>query len=546
MSGFMIRGAAKAPYGPGNPPPPPPGQPPPAREPVPPAKHKKPLPDMTAAELDLYRRKKVSNTAPNKKLPTMTPEEFALFQKNKEARQARKARIRLERLKAGLSVGPEKPKPGSEVVRDQFQAQGCDDAYRVHDVDIRSALPLPTQDSRHVRRKKLQDHTSSNDGYRSPLLSAQEQSYRSRSPVWQRESHTSGQTEWIHDEHEKYAQGCDGRGLYSQCYRSRSPPRQPSVQTDGGVRSFSDLAASGGYGDNDYWAEDQQPEQSGDRHSQQRPYEAKQTQVTSSQPRYDRGFEIEDEVDWDDDDLNEQEVSPENAKLIMPRRTSVQPARASGSHEWQGKESKSVQYWQDGQDTWMDDRPRDAPVEQPVVDHRHGDHDDVKYDRDTLSQVQHLDHTPAKSSTAQPVASVALKPPRKPVRIPDTVYNLRAYEAELEKSMPDSWATNPHITATGKIKPFVYGGGRQLDLGLCYATFLTNAECKSKQKCPWRHHPLREDEVKWLSSGVQPEGAKFLKKVEKFWAYPKIPLPGANLAEKADIGRGALTKPVLC
>jgi len=138
---------------------------------------------------------------------------------------------------------------------------------------------------------------------------------------------------------------------------------------------------------------------------------------------------------------------------------------------------------------------------------------------------------PEGTSTDHPVLARAPEQTPVAVKVPCTAYDLRNYEQRIGNTLVDPKSYSHSRTIQGKIKTFVYSALRHFDLGLCHATFLTGAECRMGMKCPWRHHPLREEEIKWMLANTQDEHQihKFLQDVERCWNSPRIPLPGANL-----------------
>tara|TARA_R110002003_G_scaffold121_12_gene10752 strand:+ start:20774 stop:21535 length:762 start_codon:yes stop_codon:yes gene_type:complete len=116
--------------------------------------------------------------------------------------------------------------------------------------------------------------------------------------------------------------------------------------------------------------------------------------------------------------------------------------------------------------------------------------------------------------------------------IPDTVCDLRVYDAEvtaLQKTLPRH---ERFINGNGKVAPYIYGSIQGQDLGLCFSTFCTIFRCEMGVKCAWRHHPLTKAEREWIIKYGRERGKQFLEKVGGFWANPEVPVPGANMHDK--------------
>jgi hypothetical protein len=84
----------------------------------------------------------------------------------------------------------------------------------------------------------------------------------------------------------------------------------------------------------------------------------------------------------------------------------------------------------------------------------------------------------------------------------------------------------------GKVLPSYYGSDVLHDFGLCFSTFLTRKCCEIGLNCPWRHHPLSNDEKSWIMENNKERGKEFAGKANRFWAFPEVPLPGARLHGK--------------
>jgi len=117
-------------------------------------------------------------------------------------------------------------------------------------------------------------------------------------------------------------------------------------------------------------------------------------------------------------------------------------------------------------------------------------------------------------------------------QIPDTVYDLRRYDAHitaLHKGLPKQ---ERFINGNGKTAPYMYGSVQGLDLGLCFSTFCTSFKCEMGVKCAWRHHPLTKAEREWILASGGARGKTFLEKLALFWAVPEVPVPGASMHDR--------------
>jgi hypothetical protein len=119
-------------------------------------------------------------------------------------------------------------------------------------------------------------------------------------------------------------------------------------------------------------------------------------------------------------------------------------------------------------------------------------------------------------------------------KTPNTVYDLREYDiyiTNLHNSLPKNKA---YRNGNGKAAPSFYGSAPSKDLGLCFVTFVTEGWCEMDIKCAWRHHPLTKAEREWILSLGRDKSKRFLENLPKCWTSPEVPVPGANMAEKMD------------
>jgi hypothetical protein len=119
-------------------------------------------------------------------------------------------------------------------------------------------------------------------------------------------------------------------------------------------------------------------------------------------------------------------------------------------------------------------------------------------------------------------------------KTPNTVYDLREYDmyiTNLHNSLPKNKA---YRNGNGKTGPGLYGSTPRQDLGLCFVTFVTEGWCEMGIKCVWRHHPLTKAEREWILSLGKDKAKMFLANLPKCWASPEVPVPGANMVEKMD------------
>jgi hypothetical protein len=119
-------------------------------------------------------------------------------------------------------------------------------------------------------------------------------------------------------------------------------------------------------------------------------------------------------------------------------------------------------------------------------------------------------------------------------KTPNTVYDLREYDmyfTNLHNSLPKNKA---YRNGNGKAAPSLYGSAPSKDLGLCFVTFVTEGWCEMGIKCAWRHHPLTKAEREWILSLGRDKSKRFLENLPKCWASPEVLVPGANMGAKTD------------
>ncbi|CAN9187364.1 unnamed protein product [Alternaria alternata] len=114
--------------------------------------------------------------------------------------------------------------------------------------------------------------------------------------------------------------------------------------------------------------------------------------------------------------------------------------------------------------------------------------------------------------------------------IPATVQDLRGYDHRV-KVMYERKPKNQRFIngGNGKVAPALYGSEQRHDLGLCFATFLTRKRCEMGVNCPWRHHPLSNAEKAWIIEYGKKKGKEFIDNNDRWWSYPEVPVPGANM-----------------
>ncbi|KAH7380028.1 hypothetical protein BKA66DRAFT_442359 [Pyrenochaeta sp. MPI-SDFR-AT-0127] len=141
-----------------------------------------------------------------------------------------------------------------------------------------------------------------------------------------------------------------------------------------------------------------------------------------------------------------------------------------------------------------------------------------------MNQPSH--HADLAPTTKQPHKSSA------PPTAPPTAYNLREYDGRIIMEYKKRPRHKRFIHGNGKVGPAVYGSNQENDLGLCFSTFCTRFRCEMDLECPWRHHQLTGTERHWILAVYGERGRRFLDGVDKWWAYPEVPVPGSCMADK--------------
>ncbi|KAF2133284.1 hypothetical protein P153DRAFT_153813 [Dothidotthia symphoricarpi CBS 119687] len=277
--------------------------------------------------------------------------------------------------------------------------------------------------------------------------------------------------------------------------------------------------------------------------------------AVASEPSY---VDVEDEIDWDDEDLyieppardstsshqyakmaehvvsRQQKFSLDHTRGVSAKqRTSPVPSSGSfaawrkergGTHdstmpqgvpqfEQRASAAKLRQDYKRGQDQRFDDPNFIRVADNARTQQRQHP---VQHKARTEPQLQHAAHNP----------SITRKELETPA--PPTAYNLRGYEA-LVLSRSD---TQRFKHGNGKVTPRHYGSSGNRDLGLCFATFCTKFACELGVKCPWRHHPLTKAEKEWIVTIGGKREEEFLDNVDRWWALPDVPVPGACMHGK--------------
>lgn len=266
-------------------------------------------------------------------------------------------------------------------------------------------------------------------------------------------------------------------------------------------------------------------------------------------------FDMEDEVDWDDDDLdaavppvdsrpetNVRSKKPQQAAYKdamrgkrQGKKRAFSPARGEQSwseRPWQTKAQKTKH--PNPSSIWGPDpaqRQADAqfPVQLPfsqVIPPHQREH--APFSSPETSSFRGRQLRASEQSLLEPDAALL----NQGLPVPETVYDLRAYDAHisaLHRGLPPD---QRFLNGNGKLSPHNYGSVKRLDLGLCFATFYTNCMCEMGAKCAWRHHPLTKAEREWILNGCGEKGRIFLESLSKRWAVPDVPVPGANMHDK--------------
>ncbi|KAH6858857.1 hypothetical protein BKA58DRAFT_299583, partial [Alternaria rosae] len=188
------------------------------------------------------------------------------------------------------------------------------------------------------------------------------------------------------------------------------------------------------------------------------------------------GYFVEDEVDWDDDALETDDIAP--AVRMSTGRKIPQPEQLT--HE--------------------------GP-------HRHHQAKSAKEPKLGLPHLQDADTE----------------------EFPPTAHDLRGYDYRIfttyaSKPKPQRFVNG----ANGKVAPGMYGSEQRHDLGLCFTTYLTKKRCEMGVRCPWRHHPLSNSERAWIIVYGKQKGKEFIENVDRWWSFPEVPVPGATMQGLGD------------
>ena len=118
---------------------------------------------------------------------------------------------------------------------------------------------------------------------------------------------------------------------------------------------------------------------------------------------------------------------------------------------------------------------------------------------------------------------------------PPTTYDLRGYDYHIYKKYAELPKSQRFVNGeNGKVAPARYGSEQRHDLGLCFTTFLTKYCCEMGLHCPWRHHPLSATERAWIVEHGKHRGKEFLGNVDRWWAFPEMPVPAATMQGLGD------------
>jgi hypothetical protein len=279
-------------------------------------------------------------------------------------------------------------------------------------------------------------------------------------------------------------------------------------------------------------------------------------QVAISASRMD--YPVEDEIDWDDDALQAGDAAVlkqgpvqhrrptqselryrEQKSLERHRQVEIQrqkdkqapnnwQARFQNSHPLSPKPLQNVQHPNKGLSNQADQyRPGNYNCPPKVADR-------YRPDRNS-SPPNEGDRWPFRREDIQPQYSLPHFQDTTLVKAPPTAYDLRGYEQRIVREYADRPKKERFINPNnGKVPFSIYGSASCYDLGLCFATFLTRKRCEMGLVCPWRHHPLSNAERAWLIEHGKERGKDFIERMDRFWAFPEVPLPGSRLQGCSD------------
>jgi len=264
---------------------------------------------------------------------------------------------------------------------------------------------------------------------------------------------------------------------------------------------------------------------------------------------------MEDEVDWDDDDL---EAAAESTQpQSEPNHRGKKPQQAAYKDAMRNKhQGKKRAFSQSGEEQPPSDRPwqnkahktkhpklspawggtnqgqrqpnERFPVQSPFgQSNQPAQHNRAPNPGPDVSSFQGRRTQPRTYEQSLLEPDPALVEQGLPV--PETVYDLRAYDAHITALHHSLHPNQRYISGNGKLSPQSYGSIWRRDLGLCFRTFYTTFQCEMGVKCAWRHHPLTKAEREWILSSGGYNGRAFLENLSKRWAVPDVPVPGANM-----------------
>jgi hypothetical protein len=272
-------------------------------------------------------------------------------------------------------------------------------------------------------------------------------------------------------------------------------------------------------------------------------------------------YGIEDEVDWDDgeafnmpvparayelsntNDFKSQRRAYEDiaSKPQQPtyqggsRYASAQvPDRSTTSTweqpDWRKATRKENEEWSQPQQNWA---AKTEPQKPKVpFDKRKKGRTGMGAPQPQYEPINRRDQAGAWNSSF-PESSASSSAPHAPISVPETVYDLRKYDTYITKLHKSLHKSRAYRNGNGKAAPHHYGSMQTHDLGLCFVTFCTDGWCEMGVQCAWRHHPLTKTEREWITQLGKPRSKEFLEQLPRRWAIPEVPLPGANMAEKA-------------
>ncbi|KAF2828653.1 hypothetical protein CC86DRAFT_196317 [Ophiobolus disseminans] len=284
-----------------------------------------------------------------------------------------------------------------------------------------------------------------------------------------------------------------------------------------------------------------------------------------------QAFNIEDEVDWGDDDPAGMPEPIRSSTLptysdayaaysdrIPQHKGQTQEQAFSPVHDeqprqqqsWRGSDHQPIWKEETHQDTWnggdhkkpwkgQNQQPQHQngpPLWGPDPNQRPPKTRSGKPRQRDFNGPDYVDMTPFKKPVDRAQSFESLLQPDPALvqgpQVPETVYDLRKYDGHitaLHKGLPPK---QRFINGNGKVAPYVYGTVQGLDLGLCFSTFCTGFKCEMGVKCAWRHHPLTKSEREWILAKGGSRGKRFLENLVHYWAVPEVPVPGASMHDR--------------